>query len=126
MKKEEAIDDLRYLLDFDDYGSVHSESILLAIKALEQEPCEDAVSRQSVDELCFRFLRTNSDDNIAFYEHFQDLPSVTPARKQEPILDKIRAEIADLDDADYDYEGYYKAVTDALKIIDKYKAESEE
>lgn len=42
------------------------------------------------------------------------------------VLDKIRAEIADLDDADYDYEGYYKAVTDALQIIDKYKAESEE
>ena len=42
------------------------------------------------------------------------------------VLDKIRAEIADLDDADYDYEGYYKAVTDALQIIDKYKAESED
>jgi hypothetical protein len=42
------------------------------------------------------------------------------------MLDEIRAEIADLDDADYDYEGYYKAVTDALQIIDKYKAESEE
>ena len=38
------------------------------------------------------------------------------------VLDKIRTEIADLDDADYDYEGYYKAVTDAVKIIDKYKA----
>jgi hypothetical protein len=37
------------------------------------------------------------------------------------VLDKIRADIADLDDADYDYEGYYKAVTDALQIIDKYK-----
>ena len=42
------------------------------------------------------------------------------------VLDKIRAEIADLDDANYDYEGYYKAVTDALQIIDKYKAESED
>lgn len=41
------------------------------------------------------------------------------------VLDKIRAEIADLDDADYDYEGYYKAVTDAVKIIDKYREESE-
>ena len=48
------------------------------------------------------------------------------ALEQEPILDKIRAEIADLDDADYDFEGYYKAVTDAVKIIDKYKAESED
>lgn len=45
--------------------------------------------------------------------------------EQDPVLDKIRAEIASLDDADYDYEGYYKAVTDALKVIDKYKAESE-
>ena len=41
------------------------------------------------------------------------------------VLDQIKAEIADLDDADYDYEGYYKAVTDALQIIDKYKTESE-
>lgn len=47
------------------------------------------------------------------------------ALEQGPILDKVRAEIADLDDADYDYEGYYKAVTDALQIIDKYKAETE-
>ncbi len=42
------------------------------------------------------------------------------------ILNQIRAEIADLDDVDYDYEGYYKAVTDALQIIDKYKTESED
>lgn len=42
------------------------------------------------------------------------------------VLDNIRAEIADLDDTDYDYEGYYKAVTDALQIIDKYKTESED
>ena len=47
------------------------------------------------------------------------------ALEQEPVLDKIRAEIADLDDTDYDYEGYYKAVTGALQIIDKYKAENE-
>ena len=47
------------------------------------------------------------------------------ALEQEPVLDKIRAEIANLDDADYDYEGYYKAVKDVLQIIDKYKAEME-
>ena len=47
------------------------------------------------------------------------------ALEQESILDKIRVEIADLDDTDYDYEGYYKAITDALQIIDKYKAEME-
>ena len=42
------------------------------------------------------------------------------------VLDKIRAEIANLDDVDYNYEGYYKAVADALHVIDKYKAEEED
>jgi len=41
-------------------------------------------------------------------------------------LEKIRAEIEDLDDVDYDFEGYYKAVTDALQIIDKYNPQEEE
>ena len=45
--------------------------------------------------------------------------------EQEPrvndVLDKIRAEIANLDDAEYEFEGYYKAVNDALQIIDKYR-----
>ena len=35
-------------------------------------------------------------------------------------IEQIRAEIADLDDAEYEFEGYYKAVNDALQIIDKY------
>lgn len=43
------------------------------------------------------------------------------SRRENRLLEQIRAEIADLDDADYDYEGYYKAVTDALNIIDKYR-----
>lgn len=34
------------------------------------------------------------------------------------VLDKIRVEIADL--GDVANEGYYKAVTDTLQIIDKY------
>ena len=57
----------------------------------------------------------------------RDTANLLEELMQEPVLDKIRAEIVDLDDAaDYDYEGYYKAVTDAVKIIDKYKAESED
>lgn len=51
---------------------------------------------------------------------------ITSAIVNGTPLDKIRAEISSLDDADYDYEGYYKAVTDAVKIIDKYKVESED
>ena len=59
-------------------------------------------------------------------EHAEFIKLAIKALEQEPVLDKIRAEIADLDDTDYDYEGYYKAVTDALQIIDKYRAEMED
>lgn len=41
-------------------------------------------------------------------------------------LEKIRDEILKLDDPDYDFEGYYKAVTDALTIIDKYRGDRHE
>ena len=55
----------------------------------------------------------------------RDLVEFLTTLNKEPIFDKIRVEIADLDDTDYDYEGYYKAITDALQIIDKYKADME-
>ena len=49
--------------------------------------------------------------------------------EQEPILDKIRAEIAEpknpSSDVDYD-EGWEDAIKDCLRIIDKYKVEQEE
>ena len=44
---------------------------------------------------------------------------------KQDILEKIRDEILKLDDPDYDFEGYYKAVTDTLAIIDKYREESD-
>lgn len=40
------------------------------------------------------------------------------------VLDKIWAEIADLDDTECEFEGYYKAVNDVLQIIDKYKEDT--
>lgn len=41
----------------------------------------NCVSREEVEKLVYRFLRKDTDDNIAFYEHFLDLPSVP---SQEP------------------------------------------
>ena len=52
--------------------------------------------------------------------------AVLDAVSLNEVLDEIKAEIADLDDSDYDYEGYYKAVTDAIKIIDKYAGKENE
>ena len=65
------------------------------------------------------------DDRELDGNETRDLVEFLTTLNKESIIDKVRAEIADLDDADYDYEGYYKAITDALKIIDKYKAEME-
>lgn len=42
--------------------------------------CDDCVSRQAVDRLVWEYLRKDTDENIAFYEHFLDLPPVTPIR----------------------------------------------
>lgn len=40
----------------------------------------DCVSRKEVEKLVNRFLIKATDENIAFYEHFLDLPSVTPPK----------------------------------------------
>lgn len=56
----------------------------------------------------------------------KDCDRLRKALDNEDVLDKIRAEIADLEIIDYDYEGYYqegycKAITDVSQIIDKYR-----
>ena len=56
----------------------------LAIKALEQEPCDDAVSRKAVDELSKELVHTTRDkaDFLCnFWEGLQKLPPVTPQQK---------------------------------------------
>lgn len=40
------------------------------------------------------------------------------------VLEKIRAEIEDLD-PEYNFEGYYQGQVEVLQIIDKYREESE-
>lgn len=52
-------------------------------------------------------------------EQLKQLTDFAAAKRTEDLL-KIREEIAQLDDVDYDFEGYYKAVNDCLKIIDKH------
>ena len=73
---------------------------------------------------------TNGSDLIQIFrvkqwlEHDNKLRAIETDTAYEcgkAVLDKIRAEIADLDDAEYEFEGYYKAVNDALQIIDKYR-----
>jgi hypothetical protein len=78
MTGEEAIAYFKRHIDLYCVDGISREAEEMAIKALEQQPCDDCVDRKAVDELCFRYLRANTDDNIEFYEHFRDLPLVTP------------------------------------------------
>ena len=63
-----------------------ADTLKAAIKALEQEPCEDTVSRKAVDELSKELVHTTRDkaDFLCnFWERLQKLPPVTP---QEPKM----------------------------------------
>ena len=66
------------------------EALEMAIKALEQEPCEDAVSRASVFEILGNLMSIpydldrpiNKDDVSESMDAIRVLPSVTPAPKK--------------------------------------------
>ena len=95
MTREEATAFLQgriYLIDkyypqIEDYR----EALVLAIKALEQEPCEDAISRQAL----YEWLDGWKEKNKYYHPHtkneiipicevvdiIQSLPSVTPQQK---------------------------------------------
>ena len=101
------------------------------------EPCEDAVSREDAIVALDYQIEISSDDGFEKYKpeikqilntiydvqkkQIQALPSVTP---KDDVLEKIRAEIEERRDKATDAE--YWGLMDALRIIDKYKAESEE
>jgi hypothetical protein len=50
------------------------------LNSLENPTSSDCVDRHSVDMLAYRYLKEPTDNHVAFYEHFLDLPSVTPIR----------------------------------------------
>ena len=97
-----------------------------AIQALEQQSCEDAISRQAVDEITELMTDINGDTVYAVrMSDIRQLPSIKP---QKPILSKIRAEIEQRPYGvanDSVIQGMKYERKDILEIIDKYKAESE-
>ena len=57
-----------------------------------------------------------------------EMPSVTPKAEQKAVLDKIKAEIEQIEINGHirDVECFRAGINTALNIIDKYEAESEE
>jgi len=59
-----------------------AEALDIAINALEQEHCEDAVSREKAKEEAWSLCLETSYDNEKVVEMLDDLQSVAPARKK--------------------------------------------
>ena len=123
MTREEAIRILKSKMDgHTDTSYEWAETVRMAIQALEQEPCEDYISRQEVlepykllddsDTICIWLLRKN----------IEQLSPVTPKSKTD-ILDKIRAEIEQITDTMGVSYNQYVSKIDVLQIIDKYRGD---
>ena len=84
MTREEAIKILKSKMDgHTDTSYEWAETVRMAIKALEQEPCEDAISREAVHDLIATWLSDYLLDDTrevleVIDEKVEDLPSVTP------------------------------------------------
>jgi len=83
------------------------------------------IARREIESLDY-YLQNHTDDYSE--ESHSAMMMAIKALEQEPVLDKIRAEIeARLCDVVSDYaDGYRTAIQGVLIILDKYKAESEE
>ena len=89
----------------------------VAIKALEQEPCEDEIILTKEE---YGQLLSNEFDN-GYAKGYRE------ALEQDSVLNKIKAEIEALPKT-YPFVNHfdmYVKVNDVTKIIDKYKAEME-
>ena len=126
MTREEAIKLVKEVtgmsLDWDD---AHYDALQMAIKALEQQPISETdiiLTREEYGEL------VSSEFDNGYAKGFREA-----LEQEEPILDKIRAEIA-MYEADCRLQGgtdecekcNSNVFGSIYRIIDKYKAESED
>ena len=93
MTREEAIKLIQNLIDqmnengYAEIDSFHEDALLMAVKALEQEPCEDAISRQAVLDIA-KSSKLNWIDNSVLYKRVNELPPVTPQPKKGHIKEQ--------------------------------------
>lgn len=91
MTREEAIRELSYIAD--EMPSMEcgdwKEAICIAIEALEQQPCEDAISRQAALD-CFTATKLKKFDFILYArEEIKKLPPVIPQSNTGHWIDEF-------------------------------------
>ena len=98
MNRQEAIEILEEVKNLDDsiyqYISAYNEALDMAIKALEQEPCDDCVSRSAVMQIV-EISRLHLDrkyDTEVMSEQIKALPSVIPKREENTVSEEVYTE----------------------------------
>ena len=89
MTREEAIKGLKALCrDFSGYKP-NEEMFNIAIKVLEQQPCEDAISREDVEE-CQELMEDTYGDlvYVVRMSDIRQLPPVVPQSKMGKWIEK--------------------------------------
>ena len=101
MTREEAIEELNtYDMSEDNEDTEFKDAIALAIKALEQEPCEDAVSRANLLKMYEdRFIelqkahRTDTQSGVNWcINTLKDMPPVAPTQNWIPVSERLPEE----------------------------------
>ena len=98
MTREEAIELLEkekaYMLGHG--GDTQANALDIAIKALEQEPCEDAIDRaEAMTEIMMFAGNVKSDEEDIYIkvsdvvQLLRELPSVTPTQKWIPVSERL-------------------------------------
>ena len=129
MTREEAIKIIKNY-DVNGCGYCHQggdeveEAFKMAIKALEeQEPCEDCIPRNTVLTLINDVKQADGFREYSQYSYLFDQVDNMPSVKPISNLDKIKAEIEQVEINGYirDVECFRAGLNTAVKIIDKYK-----
>lgn len=118
MTREEAIEQLKWYFEYDNGLSADKETVeayRMAIKALEQEPCEDTISRQAV-------LNTLSGNSIGkAYKIIANMPPVQPKREHGKwICTKVTGEFENWNDYTCPFCKFTKRVSNGYTFTYKY------
>jgi len=125
MNREEAIANLNMIsVAFVDPVTKEQRKLIddtfdMAIKALEQEPCDNAVSRQAVLDLAKKGVLISNGNYESVCKAINELPSVNP----QPCEDAISRQAVQDYIANYLSQYLYNDVREAVEVIDEYIGE---
>lgn len=97
MTNEEAIEILNNWSPWQDIGDYDRfrDALDIAIQALEQQPCEDCISRQTAIDAIKKIHPVDTEYDCTLYDKIdvmymlEDLPSVTPSYNLEPYSERL-------------------------------------